>query len=751
MKNLITFILIVFGLSAYSQNWESVIPNSVQFENSIGSQLGGWHDQGSLTIFKDQLYVSGNFENENETGTLIFDGRYTSILPTSTNPISNYAGQTVHLTSTDSLLLSSNLSPSQERLSESALENTATLAFDSKQWYVRFTNRKVNGQYYYRVQNTLQIEETTFTLARKDTLLNNEEVAIWDILALSPTDTQILPVKALVNSPFGLFNIDGQLFINQLQRPDLPNYQYVNGKSLPRLAKWEDGNWEQVGLTEVSNTAQSVINHDGVLVAAGDPYDNSGLSSVQQLANNNWVNIGSAAFAEGVTSIVSYRDVLFALIGGSEIYRYNGLSWTKVNDQKLLDYNGNPGGGKQIIGYKDDLYVAGNFASIDSLPIAGLAKLPIILTRNKAPRANGESVEINDGEDIEIHALLNDTDDNEDYLRINVLTQPTLGSATITSEEAIFYSAFPFKTGDDIIEYEVCDRSGGCDTTEVRITIHEKNAAPIATDEHFLKDDKGYFKFNPIQNDYDPENEGLRLSIISDPQFGDVEDFGNFNMVYFPNITKPYQADKITYAVCDSFNACDTAEATFTTRLKYLEPVANNDYYSPADQKPNAYNLSVNDQIREYYPLTYSIESKPIHGNLLEFHSDSFIVVYSPGDPAATYDYFTYMVCDSVGNCSSAMVEFQLIPEKTTGLNINSWTDVSVYPNPANSVTKIHSPDIKFDQILITDQIGRFVFRLDDEGQNEKEIHPNLPPGIYHLMIMSNGKVIGREKLIWID
>jgi hypothetical protein len=750
MKNLIFAFLMLIYLSSYGQIWESVIPNSINFQNSIGSQLGGWHDQGSLTLFKDQLYISGSFDEGHEKGTLIFDGRYTSIFQNSPNPISNYSGQTVHLTSTDSLILLSNLSRETEKISLSALENAATLAFDSEGWQLRFTNRQIKGEYYYRVQNTLQIQGTTYTLARKDTLINNEEVAIWDILAISPTDTNILPIKALVNSPFGMFNIGDELYINQLNRPELPNYQYVNGISLPRLSKWDGEKWLQCGLTEVSNTAQSVISHDGNLIAAGLPYDNSGLSSVQQLVNNHWVNIGNNAFDEGVNSIYSYRNILFALVGGSKLYRYNDISWSKVNDQILYDQNENPGGGKQIIGFKDDLFVAGNFTRIDSIPISGLARIPILISGNIAPVALADEVTINDGEEIEIIALLNDSDENPDYLRLNILSYPTLGQIEITPQETFYYSAQPFKTGDDFFEYSVCDRSGGCDTARIQINILEKNALPIANDEHFLNNEKGHFEFNPLQNDSDPENEGLRFQFVTYPINGQLILLENFDMEYHPDITQPYQTDEFYYSVCDSFNDCDTARATFNTRLKYLPPIANKDSYAPFDQNPYVYNLSENDEIREFYPQSFTIETEPAHGKLIAFPTDSFIVVYSPEDPTANYDYFTYKVCDSVGNCSMAKVEFTLIPEKTTGV-LEVKRDFKIYPNPARGFAKISNSNAEFDEILITNRIGGLAYRLVDEGKADWEIHPNLRAGVYFITILNNGNVLCREKLVWMN
>ena len=110
-------------------------------------------------------------------------------------------------------------------------------------------------------------------------------------------------------------------------------------------------------------------------------------------------------------------------------------------------------------------------------------------------------------------------------------------------------------------DYQVCDPSGLCDTAKVTILITPVNDPPVAEDDRFIIERNKPFVNKVTANDYDPENDPLVYSIITQPAHGVIFFKSDGTFTYTPN--NGFKGiDTYTYRTCDPFGLCDNATVT---------------------------------------------------------------------------------------------------------------------------------------------------------------------------------------------
>ena len=152
------------------------------------------------------------------------------------------------------------------------------------------------------------------------------------------------------------------------------------------------------------------------------------------------------------------------------------------------------------------------------------------------------------------------------------------------------------------------------------------------------------------------------------------------------------------------------------------------------------------------YPGISPDEIYPIDGN---FYLDAgasddqthFHHHIQNGDPDATeYVLKIYERNNEAGNYVQFTYKYDA---NYVGINDVNKSSISIFPNPANDFININIPDnIKNPEILISNIIGKTIFKnVSDSSKNNINIK-NLPSGIYFVSVISNGIVIDTEKLI---
>ncbi len=214
---------------------------------------------------------------------------------------------------------------------------------------------------------------------------------------------------------------------------------------------------------------------------------------------------------------------------------------------------------------------------------------------------------------------LNDSDPDGDTLTLTIVSGPSHGGlGTPTGTYQVWYEAAPSYSGTDSFTYRICDRFNACDTATVTITV--TNQTPTAKDDWYKA--TGGRVIGPFtQNDKDPDNDTLTLTITSAPSRGWLgTPTGTYTAWYEP---EPGYSGVVffTYRICDRFNACAWATVTIndddancgtaSCNLKLGEPVNvsnGNMYLQQTDFQLPATGPSID--------ITRTYNSKSPHVNL---------------------------------------------------------------------------------------------------------------------------------------
>jgi RHS repeat-associated protein len=278
----------------------------------------------------------------------------------------------------------------------------------------------------------------------------------------------------------------------------------------------------------------------------------------------------------------------------------------------------------------------------------------------------------------------NDRDPDGDGLRFSIVNGPTNGTLQFDLAEPTprpWYTPHTGFSGVDSLVYQICDAFNACATATV--TINVLNQAPVVVDDSYNIHNPGYIgSFD--SNDRDPEGDGLRFSIVTQPAHGALQ----FDI---PEPTpRPWYMpdngfsgdDSLSYQLCDSFNACATA--TVVIHVVNQRPVAADDEYKVAG--PGYIGpFDANDNDPDQDPLNFSIVTNPSHG-ILTF--DNGVVsprpFYTPDTAFVGVDSLSYKICDQFNACATASVILKKMPNDgledagTTSCNMNVGAPVNV-------------------------------------------------------------------------
>lgn len=279
---------------------------------------------------------------------------------------------------------------------------------------------------------------------------------------------------------------------------------------------------------------------------------------------------------------------------------------------------------------------------------------------NQGPVAQDDTVQIDEGNSIEIPVLDNDNDpDNPDSdLTVNVIMQPANGTATVTLDGTIIYEPDENFTGTDVFEYTVCDPIGVCDTATVTVTV----LAPINAQPDIASTEENTPVEIPVlSND---EGNGITLTTVSDiPQNGAIIDADPETGVitYQPN-PGFVGTDDFMYVICDVDGNCDTTLVSITVlpaEVGNLAPIANNDQATTPLNTPVDIPVLSNDNDPNNDPIIVTTISEIPENGSVAINPDGTIT-YTPDESTTPFcDMFAYIVCDngSPALCDTAFVQ----------------------------------------------------------------------------------------------
>ncbi|MFN7116869.1 MAG: Ig-like domain-containing protein [Saprospiraceae bacterium] len=263
------------------------------------------------------------------------------------------------------------------------------------------------------------------------------------------------------------------------------------------------------------------------------------------------------------------------------------------------------------------------------------------------------------------NVITNDRDPNGLNLTVTTtpVTSPANGLLVLNSNGTYTYTPNNNFIGTDQFTYQVCDAEGLCDIATVRINVFNNNAGNNTPEAH--PDYAGTFTNTPVNgnvlnNDIDPDGNPLTVNTIpiDQPDNGTVSLNANGTFTYTPN-NNFTGTDQFIYQVCDNANACDQATVFITVNADNNgnannPPLAQDDAYHTFVNTFVNGNVLNNDSDPNGNPISASLVTVPVNGNIVLNNNGSFI--YVPNNNFTGTDQFIYQTCDPSNVCDQATV-----------------------------------------------------------------------------------------------
>ena len=339
---------------------------------------------------------------------------------------------------------------------------------------------------------------------------------------------------------------------------------------------------------------------------------------------------------------------------------------------------------------------------------------------NDPPIANNDvAVVLEDSVDNIIDVLINDIDPDGDNVTIVSVTNPSHGTTT-TDGLFVFYSPAENYSGSDSFMYTIFDGIG-TDVADVSITVNSVNDPPVANDDYYnTEEDTTLVVSAPgvLTNDTDIDSSTLSVSIVSSPTQGNLTFNSDGSFDYTPDLNY-IGTDSFTYRAYDLENYSNIATVTIEISSLNDSPVANDDYYSTAEDTQlsvSAPGVLLNDTDEEGDSLTVNIITNATHGDVTLYSDGSF--VYDPDENYFGPDTFTYTANDGTTDSNIATVYIDISSVEDVPIAFDDYyetlEETTLIVNAPGVLSNDTDPDndvITAD--LLSDPLGSLIFNSD--------------------------------------
>ena len=264
-----------------------------------------------------------------------------------------------------------------------------------------------------------------------------------------------------------------------------------------------------------------------------------------------------------------------------------------------------------------------------------------------------DQVSLSENDSTIIEIIINDSNPDGGAVSIAILDPPNNGTSKLDST-ALEYIPSEHYYGPDSMTYEICNSFGSCDTANVFITVTFINDPPVAINDIDTTEEDHPILLYPINNDSDPEDDTLLITILSQPENGTVTIDSDSSLLYTPN-NNEYGQDSIQYMICDMGALCDTAWIMITVNAVADPVVAIDDIINLSENESTQVEITINDSNPDGGTITLTIIEPPVNGVATV---DSNIINYTPTTDYYGIDSLVYEFCNSLGSCDTASVFF---------------------------------------------------------------------------------------------
>ncbi len=295
-----------------------------------------------------------------------------------------------------------------------------------------------------------------------------------------------------------------------------------------------------------------------------------------------------------------------------------------------------------------------DYEACDNVGNCDTATVTILVTpANDNPMAVDDTVATPFDTPITIPVVGNDSDSDGDMLAATMVTTPLNGVAVVNADGTVTYTPNAGYTGNDTFDYVVSDGQGGTATATVIVTVGGGNSNPTPVDDEATTSEDSPVNIPVLDNDTDPDNEPLTVSVVTDPPNGSavINPDGTITYTPDPNFSG---TDTFTYAACDAAGACAVAEVEVVVDPVNDDPAAIDDEYTGSFDTPLTVSPLDNDTDDDGDPISISGTNQPANGTVV-VNADG-TVTYTPNTGFTGTDSFDYTVTDDQGGEDTATV-----------------------------------------------------------------------------------------------
>ncbi len=315
-----------------------------------------------------------------------------------------------------------------------------------------------------------------------------------------------------------------------------------------------------------------------------------------------------------------------------------------------------------------------------------------------APVAEDDTATTNEDTAVTINVLSNDSDGDGDTLTIASVSNPSSGTAQISSGK-IEYTPDADWSGSDSFTYSINDGNKGTDSATVSVTVNSVNDAPVATNDTATTNEDTAVTINVLDNDTDADdNDTLSIDSVTSPSHGTAQ-ISKGKVKYTPNAN--YNgSDDFTYTVSDGNGGTATGTVNVTVTSVNDAPVAANDTATTNEDTAVTINVLSNDSDSDGGTLSVASVANPSNGTA---QISSSKVVYTPDANWHGSESFNYGISDGQGGTATATVTVTVTSVNDTPVATNDTAttneDTSVTIDVLENDTDADKDSLSIDSV----------------------------------------------------
>lgn len=310
----------------------------------------------------------------------------------------------------------------------------------------------------------------------------------------------------------------------------------------------------------------------------------------------------------------------------------------------------------------------------------GTVTATVNVTVGEAPNNDPDAVNDDVTTDFEtaiiVNVLANDSDPDADTLTVSLGAGPSDGSVVLNLDGTITYTPNAGHEGLDSFTYNVDDGNGGTDLATVNVTVlPEPNQPPVANFDGVITAFETVINIDVLNNDNDPENDPLTVTIDTVPTEGSVVVELDGTITYTPEAGFE-GIDSFVYQIDDGeFTAIATVNVTVLPKPNEA-PDAVDDSATTTMETAATIAVLDNDSDPDNDPLTVTIDTNPSNGTVNVNPGGS--ITYTPNAGFEGLDSFVYQIDDGEGGTATATVTVNVSGANPTPVLISLTTTATM-------------------------------------------------------------------------